>query len=83
MSPRNRPWPVYRRDLVGAWKAIEHLRHEVDRLDRADEIAEKVSLALHKERAFALTAVQKAVAAIFAGALLAANLLQLLGVHLH
>lgn len=81
LSPRDRPWPAYRRDLQGAWKAIDHLRHEVDRLDRADEIAAKVSDALHKERFLAVTALQKVLAGVFAVALLAANLLPVFNVH--
>ena len=83
MSPRNRPWPTYRRNLEGAWKAIDHLRHEVDRLDRADEIAAKVTEALHKERIMGLTVLQKTIGGICVGLLTAASILSLFGVHLH
>jgi hypothetical protein len=80
--PRSRPWPAYRRNLEGAWKAIDHLRDQIDRLDRADEIAEKVSEALHRERFLTYTVLQKTIATACAGLLILVNVLVLFGVHL-
>lgn len=67
MAPRDgsiyRPWPRYSRTLEGAWYAIEDLREQLDRMDRADEIAERVTAQMKRDTALGLTILQKALVA--------------------
>lgn len=67
MAPRNAsgytPWRRYPRDLEGAWHAIDDLRAELDRMDRADEIAEKVTQQMKRDTALGLSILQKSLVA--------------------
>ena len=53
-------WKRYPRDVQGAWHAIDDLRETVDAMAVADEIAEKVKVALKDERNVHFTLWQKA-----------------------
>ena len=82
MAPRDGPWPQRKRDLSGAWQAIEDLRYAIDHMDRTAEIAEKVSAQMKRDTVLGLSVVQKAFAGLAGAVVMAAAICSLLGVHL-
>ena len=82
MAPRDGPWPHRKRDLAGAWQAIEDLRYAIDHMDRTAEIAEKVSAQMKRDTWLGLNVLQKAGAAVIGGLVLAAQICVIFGLHL-
>jgi hypothetical protein len=65
VAPRD-GWSSERRDLAGAWRAIDELRRAVDEMRIADEVAERVKVEIEEHRMIGLTFVTK-VAAVAVG----------------
>jgi hypothetical protein len=61
VGPRE-SWTGDRRDLAGAWKAIDELRRAVDEMRIADEVAERVKVEIEEHRMIGLTFVTKVAA---------------------